>query len=116
VALPGRLRQPRVLSSASSGHEAALEIGQIWGMDQFHFVNRSLGFAAPDSMFGEASAPPGELLRTTDGGRYWAPVTLPSGTPTGGIAFFSSKRGFATGYGHWVARSGPPPTEARRGT
>ena len=91
---------PAVLSSASSGHEAALEIGQIWRMDQFHFVNRSLGFAAPDSMFGEASAPPGELLRTTDGGRYWAPVTLPSGTPTGGIAFVSSKRGFATGYGH----------------
>ncbi len=27
-------------------------------------------------------------------------MTLPSGTPTGGIAFVSSKRGFATGYGH----------------
>lgn len=72
-------------------------LAAAWGGYQFHFVNRLLGFAAPDPMTGEASSVPAALLRTTDGGSHWAPVSLPGGTPTGGLAFVSPRRGFATG-------------------
>ena len=76
---------------------AASAVAQIWGSYQFHFVDQSLGFGAPDPMVGDGTVFPGELLRTTDGGRHWTKVELPGGTPTGGLAFVSDQQGFATG-------------------
>ncbi len=74
-------------------------VAEIWGRYRFHFVDESLGFATPDPMVGQATALPGELLRTTDGGRHWSPVVLLGGEPTAGVAFVSTARGFVTGTG-----------------
>lgn len=76
---------------------AASAMAQIWGTYRFYFVNQSLGFAAPDPSVGVGAIFPAELLRTTDGGAHWAPVHLPGGTPSGGLAFVTGERGFATG-------------------
>jgi photosystem II stability/assembly factor-like uncharacterized protein len=74
-----------------------LEDAQLWATYRFDFVSPSLGFAVPDPMVGQATFLPGQLLRTTDGGRHWALVRLPGGVPTGGINFVSARAGFATG-------------------
>jgi hypothetical protein len=84
--------------------QVASAIASLWGSYQFHFLNRSVGFAAPDPMVGQSFLS-GVLLRTTDGGRDWAPVRLPGGTPTGGLAFLDAKRGFATGAVNGTDRS-----------
>jgi photosystem II stability/assembly factor-like uncharacterized protein len=72
----------------------------MWALDRFDFLTPSVGFAEPDAMMGQASngVGPPELLRTSDGGQHWSPVTLAGGVPTGGLAFTDGRRGFATGY------------------
>ncbi len=85
------------VAPAVRGGQVASAIASLWGSYQFHFLNQSVGFAAPDPMVGQATFLPGVLLRTTDGGRRWAPVRFPGGTPTGGLAFVNAERGFATG-------------------
>ena len=84
--------------------QVASAIASLWGSYQFHFLNRSVGFAAPDPMVGQSFLS-GVLLRTPDGGRSWALVRLPGGTPTGGLAFLDAKRGFATGAVNGTDRS-----------
>jgi photosystem II stability/assembly factor-like uncharacterized protein len=91
--------------------QVASAIASLWGSYQFHFLNQSVGFAAPDPMVGQASSFPEVLLRTTDGGRRWAPVSFPGGTPTGGLAFINAKRGFATGGLDSSARSSRCPLD-----
>jgi photosystem II stability/assembly factor-like uncharacterized protein len=72
-------------------------VAQIWSSYRLHFVTKELGFAAPDPMVGQATYLPGELLRTTDGGRHWSVVDFPRGQAAGGLAFVSDEHGFATG-------------------
>ncbi len=88
---------PAAVPSGVQAGTAASALAEMWGSYQLHFVDQSLGFAAPDPMVGMGAVFPGELLRTTDGGRHWTTVQLPGGTPTGGLAFVSEKQGFATG-------------------
>lgn len=87
----------RAVPAVVGRSQVASAIAILWGSYQFHFLSPLVGFAAPDPMAGQATPFPGVLLRTTDGGRHWAPVRLPGGTPTGGLAFTGAERGFATG-------------------
>ena len=89
---------------------AASALAQMWGSYQFHFVSQSLGFAAPDPMVGQAAVFPGELLRTTDGGRYWTAVQFPGGAPTGGLAFVSEKTKASPPAWSRAQKVGPLPT------
>ena len=92
VSLSGVVLPTGVYQQAAGPEEA-----ELWATYRFDFVTPSLGFAAPDPMVGQATFLPGQLLRTTDGGRHWAAVRLPDGVPTGGIDFVSARAGFATG-------------------
>ena len=111
------------VAPAVRGGQVASAIASLWGSYQFHFLNQSVGFAAPDPMVGQATFLPGVLLRTTDGGRRWAPVRFPGGTPTGGLRSVNAERGFATGAVAHAATSkrcpldqiGPPRTGAPLG-
>jgi photosystem II stability/assembly factor-like uncharacterized protein len=91
--------------------QVASAIASLWGSYQFHFLSASIGFAAPDPMVGQGTFLPGVLLRTSDGGRTWAPAKFAGGTPTGGLAFIDAKRGFATGAVDDSLRSRPCPLD-----
>ena len=57
-----------------------------WGTSTLCFLNEEVGSAFPDAMYGQAAPSPGALFRTVDGGRRWAPVPFPRGSPSGGLA------------------------------
>lgn len=81
---------------------AAAEVGGTnadwyWATSALDFINSHVGFAVPDAMFGQDAPSPATILRTTDAGRHWSAVAFPGGSPTGGLDFVSTKRGFATG-------------------
>jgi len=90
---------PVTLSLPSVSAQAAQAGGAdwYWATSALYFVDRQLGFAVPDAMFGQDAAWPALLLRTTNGGRHWSPVPFPGGSPSGGLVFIGAEHGFATG-------------------
>jgi photosystem II stability/assembly factor-like uncharacterized protein len=90
---------PVAISLPSASAQAAQAGGAAWywATSTLYFANQQVGFAYPNAMYGEDAAWPRLLLRTTDGGRRWAPVPFPGGTPSGGLVFVDPTHGFATG-------------------
>ncbi len=91
--VPVAISLPTATARAAQGGGAAW----YWATSTLYFANQRVGFAYPNAMYGEDAASPGLLFRTTDGGRRWAPVPFPGGTPSGGLAFVDATHGFATG-------------------
>lgn len=91
--MPVTLHLPSISAQAAQAGGA----DWYWSTSALYFVNKQLGFALPDAMYGEAGAYPALLFRTTDGGRQWSAVAFPGGSPNGGIAFVSTSEGFAAG-------------------
>src|SRR5215470_6833540 len=56
---------------------------------KIHFVDDRVGFVTT-----EGPTPQGVVIRTTDGGASWAPVTVSPGTAFEGVGFVSRERGW----------------------
>ena len=78
-----------------SGHSTSY-LGLYWTGFRLVFTSQKVGLAVTDSKLGEATLEH-RLLRSTDGGAHWADVSLPGGTPSGGLTFTDPLRGYATG-------------------
>jgi photosystem II stability/assembly factor-like uncharacterized protein len=85
---------PESLTPAALG-SAAATAAQAWSLLQFSFPTTSVGYAAPDPEYTQGG---GALLKTTDGGKTWAPLPGAAGPrPTGGLDFQSATDGWITG-------------------
>ena len=90
---------PVVLTLPSVSPQAAQNGGAewYWATSTLYFLNRQVGFAFPDAMYGQDAAWPAVLFRTSDGGRRWSAIALPGGSPSGGLVFVDGTHGFVTG-------------------